>query len=183
MAMVYAESKARSGSTQEEGRLAQEFKGKPIISVANGQVIGHVADILIDPETRSVAALVTSRGGMLNRRTEWISADVIRSWGDNAIMVEQPEVIQDVDVPEANDRWLSLFDGLRGRYMVTTDGTRVGQVKDVYLDSSGRLIAYRLGQVDLTEAVDDSKRIDASITRALGKDVIVIDWTANRSSE
>jgi len=178
--MVFAESKAQSDMQQEEGRLAQEYKGKPIISVANGQVIGHLADILIDPETLSVVALVTSRGSMLNRRTEGISASEIRSWGDNAIMVNQSEVIQDVDVTEGNDRWISLFDGLRGRYIVTTDGTRVGQVNDVYFDRSGRLIAYQLGQVDLEELVDDTKRIDAAVTRSLGKDVIIIERKSTR---
>jgi uncharacterized protein YrrD len=175
MAMVYAESKAQPDPIQEEGRLAQEYRGKPVISLANGQVIGHVEDLLFDPEKRSVAILVTNRGGMLNRRTEGIRVGAIQSWGENAVMVEGTEVIQDIEEDENNDRWISLFDGIRGRYIVTADGTRVGQVKDVYLDRSGNLVAYRMGRVDLEDAVDDTKRIDAALTRTLGKDVIVIE--------
>jgi uncharacterized protein YrrD len=178
--MMYAER--QMNQMDDGGRLAQEYKGKPVISVANGQVIGHVADILIDPETLSVAALITSRGSMLNRRSEGIPASEIRSWGDNAIMVEQPEIIQDVDAEEASGNWISVFDGLRGRYLVTSDGTRVGRVNDVFFDQNGHLLAYHLGQVDLEEIVDDSKRIDAGATRALGKDVIVIERKVNRAA-
>jgi hypothetical protein len=51
-------------------RLSQELHGKSIVSVTNGQIIGKVEDVLLDPETLRVAAPVTTEA---SPKAAWVT--------------------------------------------------------------------------------------------------------------
>jgi uncharacterized protein YrrD len=54
---------------------SQELIGNPVIGISRGEMIAKVADVQIDPNILKAAVAITSRGSLLDREIEAISAD------------------------------------------------------------------------------------------------------------
>ncbi len=158
-----------------EGRRTQDIIGKPAISTSNGQMLGGVTDLLIDPATMRVAVLLVTRGGLFSRETLAIPMDEVQAWGQNAIMVSRPEAATPQQKTPELRKWVSAANQVRGRSIVTLDGTKVGLVSDAVIGADGSVVDYELEESGQGEAGKGKKRVPAGTTHALGLDVIVID--------
>jgi uncharacterized protein YrrD len=158
-------------------RPSRDLIGKPIISMTNGVSIGKVVDILFDPDAAHVAALVTSKGGLLARGAgmEAIPAQDVQVWGQDAVLVSRPDVVTGEDQLPERQHWLSVVEQVKGRDVVSIDGTRIGQLNDIVLNTQGELVAYDLAHVLVSGPVTQSKRIPAQTTRSFGRDVLIVD--------
>jgi uncharacterized protein YrrD len=160
-----------------EVRSSREFIGKPIISMTDGTSIGKVVDVMIDPSAAQVAAVVTSKGGLLTRggQVQAIPAGEVKVWGRDAVLVNRPDVIAKKDELSGSQEWLSVADEVKGRDVVSIDGTRIGQLNDIVLDLQGQLVAYDLAQVLVPGPLAESRRLAAESTRSFGRDVLIVD--------
>jgi uncharacterized protein YrrD len=159
--------------------LSRALQGRSIVSVTNGQIVAKVEEILIDPTTRQVAAVITSKGSLLKREPgiEVIPGEAVQVWGRDVILVKRPEVIVKKDTLPGHEDWLTVSDQIKGHDVVGTDGTRIGQLNDVIIDAAGQLVGYSLARVFIQGPVAQSKRIAAKATRALGGDVLLVEPT------
>jgi sporulation protein YlmC with PRC-barrel domain len=180
------ETNASMGQTT----LAQSFKGKSIISISNGQTIGTVNDILIDPKNLIISAIVTSKGSILSREIDAIPADEIKVWGKDVILVSGADVIHKKDEIPDLDKWLSISSQIKGREVFSLDGIRVGEINDLVVDMEGNLVSFDLEKVgtSMSDAMDESpkaekRRLSINTTHAMGKDVLIVDLTKNVAKE
>jgi uncharacterized protein YrrD len=157
--------------------LTASLKNKPVVSITNGEIIAKIETILINPNTRAVAALRFTRGSLLSRETQWIPAEEIRVWGEDVILVSGPDVFVQKESLTGYEDYLSVSDQLKGREVVSQEGKRIGILNDVLIDNEGRLVGYDLSKVFIEGPVADNKRISIEATHALGPDVLVIDQT------
>ena len=160
--------------------LSQELRGKSIVSVTNGQIIAKVEDVLLDPGTLRVAALVTAGGGLGNllksgRKTEAIPGDEVQVWGQDVVLVSGPDVIAKIEELPASDQWVSVSQQIKGRDVISAEGTRIGQLHDVVIDLKGQLVGYDLARVFVEGPPAQSKQIAVEATRTLGQDVLIVD--------
>jgi uncharacterized protein YrrD len=153
-----------------EERNLSGMIGHDIISLKEGKKIARIEDILIDPDKMQLAAVITSKGRLLNRKVEAIQAENIQVWGKDVLIVSNPEVIQDGDEMLDFHRYHTFLDQLKGREAVSMKGERIGQVDGVMIDLSGKLSA-----VLLTKAVSGSKRLPVAAVHSFGKDVLIVD--------
>ncbi len=51
-------------------RLGKDLEGKPIISVADGRIIGRAKDVYADPEISTLVGLFTGIEGVIRRRAQ-----------------------------------------------------------------------------------------------------------------
>jgi uncharacterized protein YrrD len=160
--------------------LSQELNGKPIVSASNGQIIAKVVDVLIAPENRpQMAALATSKGTLLKREIEAIPSNEVLVWGQDVILVSGPDVIAKEDSLPGSQEWLSVSDQVKGRAVVSINGTRIGELNDVVLNTRGRLIAYDLSQVSVEGPISESKRIPIEATQSFGQDVLIVSFESS----
>jgi uncharacterized protein YrrD len=152
-----------------------ELIGKPVISMTNGQNIGSVADIMIDPDKLALSALVTSKGSLLSRKIEAIRAAEVQVWGIHAVLVSDPDVILKGDELYDRDAWMSFSDDLKSRNVVSLDGARLGAIKDILIDRQGKLTAYELSRAFKEVDGLEQGRIPVEATQSLGQDFLVID--------
>lgn len=149
-----------------------DLRGKTIISVNDGSKIGTVDDVLIDPNSLRVAALVVSQGGMFDRDTRLVPANDVNKWGRDAVLVNSREVFRnESDLPD-REKWLSASSKLNGLSIVNTEGTRLGRMDDVLIDETGRIVTYRVSEGSLG---GKSWEIPAQSTKALGADVVIVE--------
>jgi uncharacterized protein YrrD len=153
----------------EERNLAGMI-GHDLISLKDGVRIARIEDIMIDPDTLQLAAVVTSKGRLLNRKVEAVQAENIQVWGKDVLIVSHPDVVQTGDDLPDFQRYVSVLDQLRGREAVSMKGERIGQVEGVMVDPFGKLSALLL-----TKAVAGSKRLPIASVHSLGKDVLILD--------
>jgi uncharacterized protein YrrD len=156
--------------------LSQDFIGKPIIDETTGQIIAKVVDVLIDPNVVQVAALVTSKGNLFERQIEAIPSHKVRVWGRDAILVGRTDVISNVEELAGSGRWLSVSDQVKGHEVVSSLGTRIGELNDVVVNAEGQLIAYDLGRVFIEGPLAESKRVAADTTQSFGQDVLIVTY-------
>jgi len=148
--------------------------GNPIIGIASGKIIAKVEDLEIDPSTLSAAAAITSTGSLLNREIEAIPADQVEVWGEDAILVKQPDAVAKEEELHGRDGWLSVSDDIRGYEVVAEDGTRIGILGDVVLDGEGQVMGYEMAEVAIEGRVAVAKWIDVKATQSLGPDVLIV---------
>ena len=158
--------------------LTQQLQGKPVISVTNGEIVAKVLDVLIDPEALQVAAAVTSKGKMLGRQREIdvIPGNEVQVWGQDAVLVNRPDVIvKDSELP-GRETWLSVADQVKGHAVIGTDGRRIGQLNDIVIDVNGQFLSYDLVQpfVPGEDKAQAIKQIPAETTSVLGQDVLIV---------
>jgi uncharacterized protein YrrD len=158
-------------------RLSAELRDKPIVSMTDGKIMAKVKDVLINPTTRTVSAVLFEEGNILNRQMRVIPADAVRVWGVDVIIVASAEVVIPKEQLAGHEQSLSVSAQLKGRTIVSQDGTRIGELNDVVIDNNGVVVGYDLAKVFIEGPVAKSKRIGVDATHALGPDVLVIDQT------
>jgi uncharacterized protein YrrD len=159
----------------DHNHMSLDLRGKKIVSVTNGEIIGEVVDVLVDPEERYVAALITSKGNLFRRETQMLARDDISVIGKHVILSTQPDVVRNREDFNTADQWVAVSDHLRGNDVVTSDGTRVGRLQDIIIDPHGQIIAYALSNVAVSGPIADSKQIPAESIQSFGKDVVIVD--------
>lgn len=172
------ESKAHS----EQTIPLQTFKGKSIISISNGQIIGTVNDILIDHKALTIAAIVTSKSTLLSRDIDVIPAAEIQVWGEDVILVSGPIIIRKKEEAPELAESLSVSGQIKRRNVFSLNGIRVGEISDLVIDAEGNLVSYEFEKVTpgMAEVMVDSpegdrKYLPLELTHALGKDVLIVD--------
>jgi uncharacterized protein YrrD len=70
----------------------------------------------------------------------------VQVWGHDVVLVDDSNVVCKMDGLPGNEGWLSVAEQIRGREVVSSEGTRIGTLDDVVLDPKGHLVAYELGR-------------------------------------
>jgi uncharacterized protein YrrD len=153
---------------------SQKLIGNPVIGITTGEMIAKIEDLQIDPNTLSAVAAITSKGTLLRREVEAIEAAQVEVWGQDAILVKKPDVIVKEGEQSGRDGWLSASDDIRGYEVVAEDGTRVGTLSDVVLDTEGQIMGYEMADVAIEGRVAVADWIDVKATRSLGPDVLLV---------
>jgi uncharacterized protein YrrD len=159
----------------DHNHMSLDLRGKKIVSVTNGEIIGEVVDVLVDPEQRYVAALVTSKGNLFRRETQMLARDDITVIGKHVILSTRPDVVRNSEDFSTSEKWVAVSDHLRGNDVVTNDGTRVGRLQDIIIDAQGQIVGYALSNVSVSGPIADTKQIPATSVMSFGKDVVIVD--------
>ncbi len=156
-------------------RLSAELKDKPIVSMVDGKIIAKVKDLLVDPDTRTISAILFEEGGILSRQARLIPSQAVRVWGVDVILITSADAVVPKEQLECSQRCLTVGTQLKGRVIMSQDGKQIGELNDVVIDDQGVVVGYDLSKVSIEGPVAKSKRIGVDATHALGPDVLVID--------
>jgi sporulation protein YlmC with PRC-barrel domain len=158
-------------------RLTNAIQGYQIISTSNGRVIGEVEDLLIDPKKLEVAAVITSKGNLLDSTIKAISREDILVWGEDFILAGDPDIIHDLDSLEGSKEWQTVTGEIKGKDVLNTRKEKIAELNDIVINSEAQIIGYDLSKVLIDGPVKKSKRIHTNTTKDLGKDSLIIDET------
>lgn len=162
--------------------LSRSFKGKPIVSRPNGKTIAKAEDLLFDPQSLQVAALITGKGSLLNRHLELIPRTCVEVWGEDVVLVSSEDVVIGADQLPNTEQWLSADDQIHGQDVVDVDGTRLGVLDDVAIDAQGVIVGYVFSQVFVDGPLAELKRVGVGATRSLGQDVLIVNPLTEQES-
>lgn len=73
-----------------------EIKDKPVISIAEGEKLGEVQDLLLDASYLQLGALVIGGGGLFGGARKAVAYSTVRGIGPDAVMVTGQQAVQEV---------------------------------------------------------------------------------------
>ena len=159
-------------------RKSKQFLAMPVISLEEGQQIGNIKGLIVDPVKKVVSALVIEQKGWFKEQ-RFISFHKINSVGNDAITVEQNNTIQKGTVmPDIFKLYKTNLE-ITGTKMVTEAGTALGYVDEYYVQLvDGSIAGVEFSGKLINSMLKGKAYLDSSYIRTIGKEVIVVYETA-----
>lgn len=152
---------------------AKQLKGAAVVSVADGEKLGSIDDVLLDAVARRIEGLRVESGGLLSRTHQVIPYSAIHSVGPDAVMVPDKSVLHDTsDAVPAAPQTLAKLGDLR---VVTEDGTYLGDLATVHFDpQSGTITEFEIATGSLGGVLGKNTLFDAGAITSVGADIMVV---------
>ncbi|MBE3588449.1 MAG: PRC-barrel domain-containing protein [Thermoanaerobacteraceae bacterium] len=154
-------------------RRSKQFIGMPVISLQEGQQIGTVRGLVVDPEKKAVAALIIEQKGWFKEQ-KYIPFARVHSVGENVITVDRSSNAERaVKLPDIV-RLVKERVGITGARIVTENGALLGQVDEYYVDLvAGDIVGLEFSGGFLDSVMQGRAFLDTTHVRTIGKEVIV----------
>jgi uncharacterized protein YrrD len=153
---------------------SRDLIGRLIITVTQGEIVGKVKDVLIDPENWQIAALVLP-SKMFSKASNIIPRSVVHVFGRDVVLVKSNEAMPRDDTLDHVASLLAVSGQMKGRPIATDKGVRVGVLNDVFVDETGKVVAYDLAKVFIKGPIAETKQLPFHVTRSVGPDLIIVD--------
>jgi len=145
----------------------------PVLSVNEGEHLGYVKSLIVDPAKREVCAFVINQKGWF-KEDKIIPFNRVKNIGENAIVIDKsgtaekpanfPQIIKLIKNPAR----------IINSKVVSSSGKSLGHVEEFYFDATGKITKFELSS-KFTEGLWKGKTLLPSeeiIT--IGKDVIIV---------
>ncbi len=145
-----------------------ELFGKEVVRQTSAEKQGNVRDIVFDEESRNIVALLV--GGMVGRgkALRWTSVtnvgDVVVVGGEEAL----DKLGEDPEVANLHKKRHTVT----GTEIVTQEGERIGEVRDVFVNEQGRVGGYEVSR-GIVSDLRGRKFLPIENVQAIGKDTII----------
>lgn len=162
---------------------ASDAIGLPVVSIADGEMMAEIQDVIYDPEQRLLIGFTLRRsGGLLSSRmTSVLPAERVGAIGADAVMVDNSDALTDpsdappglaADQRRERDRSIEVL----GTPAVTVEGRRLGTVAGVILDvrDAPRAVGYEVRETDGDGHYGPSTFVPISDRMALSADALVV---------
>ncbi len=139
--------------------LFSDAKGHQVVSTAAAEQVGKIKDVVVDPSTRSVIALLlkkTDAGSILR----WSD---LTGFGSDAATVASADLLLETD--EQVDALRGKAHELHGKRVLDTRGDELGSVKDLDIDPTSGAV---------TSLVLEHRSVPGSALLAVGSYAVVV---------
>ena len=151
---------------------ASDLKGRAVLVLASADKVGHVDEVLFDPNLRQVLGFRVKRGAF--GHAEALPRDGVASIGRDAVTVADPATINTEDRFPALQGAAALSRA-RGTKVVTEGGDLIGVVDELDLDDEAREVrGYTLAAPLLERLRHHVPHIQAADVLRLGEGGIMI---------
>ncbi len=156
----------------------KEVQGRPVVTIANGEKIGEIDDVVVDGQDRRVAAFRVSSGGFLSRKHYYLPFGAIQTIGDDAVMIQSGDALQQ-SYGDRADGYFTL-DALTKLRVVTQSGTYVGDIASARFDpATGQITDFEIGDGGIFRS---RTIVDPGNVISIGSDIIVVANTPATTS-
>ncbi|WP_089609375.1 PRC-barrel domain-containing protein [Dehalobacterium formicoaceticum] len=152
----------------------------PVLSVHEGEHLGQVKSIVIDPVSKVVAAFVITKKRWL-KEEKIIPFYRVNQIGDHAIVIDKAGTVEKVaNLPQISKLMKNPMPIINSR-VVSTSGKLLGHVEEFWFDETGKITKYEIGG-KLTEGLWKGKiLLSGEDVVTIGKDVVMVaDGAENR---
>lgn len=150
------------------------LRGLAVITVGDGQKIGEVAELYIDPSERRIVRLRIASGGFFGGRKMQVPLSAVQQIGQDAVLLPNADVLE-AEPNEQAIRDLLDFDAFTRLRVVSDHGRLLGTVSGGEFDpADGRLTVIAYLPTGLRSLFGRQILVAISDVITLGKDVVVV---------
>ncbi len=151
----------------------KSLQHKAVVSLGDGAKIGHVEDILIDPQTLTVVALVIKG----EKGESVLPREHINTIGEDAVTINDISATQST---ASSFPGMHPFSEFRGHKVVDSAGTVVGELHDVDLDpTTGAICALGVRSGGIFGVGSHTLCIPAADICSFGPELITVRSTGS----
>lgn len=151
-------------------KKSRELKGMPILTLQEGENLGRVRDLILDPTAGQIVALVLDRRAPKGEDQVVATANV-RNVGSTAITVEDRSSLVPISRIPRFQELAGMRKPIQGKVVISETGTRLGQVDDLEVDVQTFCI---VSLVLKAGPFGRGQSIPAEMVRTIGADAIVV---------
>ncbi|MBP7175006.1 MAG: PRC-barrel domain-containing protein [Thermoclostridium sp.] len=154
-------------------KKSQQIIGLPIISIAEGNEVGKVKNIVINADKGTIDYFVVDSGvQVLNTRV--IPAGNVLGVGEYAMTILNPEAISDISNLPAAIELLQKNITVKGTRVLTKKGSLIGETGDIYVDVNKECNIVGIEYIaDITQK--KIRMIPRSSVITFGKTLLVVE--------
>ncbi|GAB6179111.1 PRC-barrel domain-containing protein [Desulfotomaculum defluvii] len=154
-------------------RKSKKFIGMPIISLAEGQEMGTVKGLVVDPVEQRIAALIIEQKGWFKDQ-KFAPYSKVRSVGADAITIDQGAVVEKgTSLPDI----LKLFKekvNIIGCKVIVENGSDLGEVDEFFIDEiTGQIVGLEISGSFLNSLIKGKSFLEVSFIKTIGKELVV----------
>ncbi len=125
---------------------ATEISGLPVVSIADGEAVADVKDVVYDPDRGSLMGFTLNKRGFLKGPMKAVlPISSVAAIGRDAVMVATTDACEDKGSPVAAEVKAGAVGNVVGNDVLTDAGRRLGKVTDVVVAAdSGDVLGYEL---------------------------------------
>lgn len=158
---------------------ASDVMGLPVVSIASGEDVAEVRDVVYDGEAhRLVGFTLNKRGFFAGRLKAVLAADSVAAIGRDAVMIESESEIDEQDAAPASLQDLGGARPVLGNRVLSADGTDLGEVVAVILSTGDRTEA--VGYELKSPSHPDTSFVPISAQMALSGENLVVPVEATQ---
>ena len=152
---------------------ARDVMGLPVVSIATGEDVAEVRDVVYDGEAHQLIGFtLNKRGRFAGRLKTVLAVGSVWAIGRDAVMVDTESAIDDEGVGDADLRDLRTARPVLGNRVHFADGTDLGAVVAVILSTGDKPCA--VGYELKTEGRDDTSFVPISAQMALSGENLLL---------
>jgi uncharacterized protein YrrD len=157
-------------------QASKKIAGLPIINLENGELLGKVKGILINPIAHSIGALVLEQKANLFRDARLIPYGQIENIGESAVTVPNKAAVIKASSSPDLQKLLRHSMPLIGEKVMTVGGKLLGIIHEYYFDpEDGRLVSIDLEGSFLESIFKGKTSLYCSSIKTIGKQAVIID--------
>lgn len=154
---------------RETMHVANEYIGKPIISIVEGTEVGRLEDLYLDAGIETVTGLYLGSKGLIDRVRSLVPwEDVVTMGGDVVLVNDASSVVNAADHMTV-DTFVRRKE-IIGREIDTPGGTRLARIGDIIIDQAGKVVGFTLSQTFVTGPIADNRVIGRSALLDIGEE-------------
>ena len=152
-------------------KTARELAGLAIVTLAGGERLGRVADVVFQATTGAVAGFLVDQGGMFSK-PKFLASGLVRGLGADALTITAQEALTEVS-STATDEIAAKT--LEGRPVLNQAGTILGKVTDIAVDTEALRVPYLLLATGLLDnALHGKPQLPLSLVQTIGADSLIV---------
>ncbi|NLL17820.1 MAG: hypothetical protein GX262_02210 [Clostridia bacterium] len=147
----------------------------PVISLNDGEELGKVQGVIVDPEARSLAALILDYRKGIFKEPRIIPFEHITSFGDYAVTIKDSGACERAGQSPHLGPLFRRPTQILGAKVLTEDGNFLGTVEEFCFDrKTGKINGLELSNSFLNTLVRGKTLIEGDVITTIGKSAIIV---------
>lgn len=157
--------------------------GAKVFTVDDGRLVEDIDDIIYNPKTNKVEALLVNPGGIFSEAKIILIKDA-RGIGKDAVLIQNDEVMKRTpDIPKDVAAIATKGAYLTENRMITESGVDLGKVVDILFDSENGIVEEFEVSQGLKDVAIGRKHVKVSDIITVGKDALIVKGYTEKKIE
>lgn len=152
-------------------KTGKELAGLAVVTLTGGERLGRVDDVVFDPASGRITGFFVDRGGMFSK-PKFLPAGDVHGIGDDAVTTASESTLLDGPSALTGELAAKTVENLP---VLTPDGTVVGKVADIAVDTQTLTVPYFLLATGLlNNALHGKPHLPLSAVQTVGADSVIV---------
>lgn len=152
-------------------KTGKELAGLAVVTLAGGEKLGRIDDVVFNPANGLVTGFFVDRGGMFSK-AKFLPAGDVQGLGDDALTTQSESALLDGPSAITGEVAAKTMENLP---VLNPEGTVLGKVADVGVDTVNLTVPYLvLSGSLLANALHGKPHLPISAVQTVGADSVIV---------